>query len=381
MKYDDNKILLVANCYWYINNFRLDLVKKLKIAGYKVIVLAPRDSYKHIVKEYVDEVIDWKLIRGSMNPFSEMVSIFQLIFLLRSIRPKLIHFFTIKPCLYGGLASKIIGHRKVIKHITGIGPSFFGFNKRIRTIFYLLYPIYKYSFSGNAKFIFHNNNDRQIFIAKKFCREENSCTIEGSGVDLNYFNNKIIRKKYFKPIQILFPARVIREKGFIDLFEACKDLWEENYDFQLNVAGDIDKDNPSSLNLKEIKTISLNKNVNFYGKIDDMRVIYSKNDIVILPSWREGLSKALIEAAAMSLPIITSDVPGCKEIIEHEKNGILVPSKNKSMLKKAIIKLIENPHLGYKYGSRGVEIVRKKFEVGYINNQIFQVYEEILSGT
>ena len=371
-------ILLVANCFWYIYNFRLDLIKLLKASGYKIVVVAPSDSYKKFVKEYVDEVQDWNLVRGSTNPLLEIRSIFELIFLYRRINPKLIHNFTIKPSLYGGIAGRITGQKKIISHITGIGPSFFGFSRAIRVISYLLIPIYRFSFASNSKLIFHNKNDSEIFLKKRICKKESSCIIEGSGVDTKKFKNNKIKKSYFDPIQILFPARIIMEKGFIELFEVCLELWSEGYKFRLNIAGDIDKENKSSLTRKEIKIISRNKNINFLGKIRDMKSIYTKSDIVVLPSWREGLSKSLIEAASMSLPIITTNVPGCKEIVENNKSGILIPLKNKPLLKKAIEKLIRNPEIGIKFGLKAREIVKSKFELSYINNKILKIYNNLI---
>ena len=118
-------ILIVANCFWYIYNFRLNFILLLREAGYKVIVVAPLDSYKNLVKEYVDEIKVWDLKRGSINPFLEIKSIIKLIFLYKNINPQLIHNFTIKPCLYGGIAARLINHKFTISHITGIGPSFF----------------------------------------------------------------------------------------------------------------------------------------------------------------------------------------------------------------------------------------------------------------
>ena len=110
-------ILIIANCFWYIYNFRLDLIILLRQFGYKVIVVAPLDSYKNLVKEYVDEVKVWDLKRGSINPFLEIKSIFQLISIYKSVNPQLIHNFTIKPCLYGGIAARLIGHKITISHI------------------------------------------------------------------------------------------------------------------------------------------------------------------------------------------------------------------------------------------------------------------------
>ena len=156
-------------------------------------------------------------------------------------------------------------------------------------------------------------------------------------------------------------------------------MWEEGFIFKLNIAGEIDKENRSTLTIKEINDLGSNKNINFCGKIEDMKTIYLKTDIVVLPSWREGLSKSLIEAASMCLPIITSDVPGCKEIIENNKSGILIPLKNKILLKEAIKKLIKNPKLGIQYGLKAREIVKNKYEISLINNKIFGIYKQLLS--
>lgn len=371
-------ILIIANCFWYIYNFRLDLIILLRQFGYKVIVVAPLDSYKNLVKEYVDEVKVWDLKRGSINPFLEIKSIFQLISIFKSINPQLIHNFTIKPCLYGGIAARLIGHKITISHITGVGPSFFGFSRAIRFLSFLLQPIYRYSFFQTSKIIFHNEFDQDLFKKRRICKKESSCVIQGSGVDINKFKSNKSKNIYSDPIQILFPARIIREKGCIELFEACYALWEEGYNFRLNIAGDIDRENKSTLTRKEIDNIAMNKNINFYGKVQNMKLIYNQNDIVVLPSWREGLSKSLIEAASMSLPIITTNVPGCEEIIENNQSGIIVPLKNKFFLKEAIKKLIKNPQLGMEYGLRARDLVKKKFEVSLINKKILKIYKDLL---
>lgn len=374
-------ILIVANCFWYVYNFRLDLIKLLKASGYKVFVIAPSDPYKNLVKEYVDEVKDWNLSRGSINPFLEIKSIWQLISFYKKIKPKLIHNFTIKPSLYGGIAGRITGQKIIISHITGIGPSFFGFSKTIRILSYLLNPIYRFSFFKNSKLIFHNKEDVKIFLKKGICNEKSYCVIQGSGVDIKKFNNKEIKEKYYDPVQVLFPARIIREKGIIELFEACFELWEEGFIFKLNIAGEIDRENKSTLTRREINAIALNKNINFCGKVKDMKKIYLKTDIVVLPSWREGLSKSLIEAASMRLPIITTDVPGCKEIVEHNKSGILIPPKNKSLLKESIKTLIQKPKLAIQYGLRARERVKDNFELSIINNNILEIYNKLLSNS
>ena len=174
----------------------------------------------------------------------------------------------------------------------------------------------------------------------------------------------------------MFPARIIKEKGILELIDACKELWKANYKFTLNIAGEIDKQNKSYLNKNYFESIINNSNINFLGKCPNMRDIYKTMDIVILPSWREGLSKSLLESAAMSLPIITTDVPGCRDIISNEYSGLLVPAKNHEKLKIAIKRYINNPDLALKFGINARETVCKKFTVQKINNKIIKIYED-----
>ena len=206
----------------------------------------------------------------------------------------MIHNFTIKPSLYGGIAGRILGQKLVISHITGIGPSFFGFSKVIRILSYLMQPIYRFSFYKNSKLIFHNKDDLEIFINKRICRKESACVIYGSGVDMQKFKNNKIKEIFFNPIQVLFPARIIREKGFIELFETCLELWKEGYIFKLNLVKLIVK--ISSLTKKELINISQNENIIFSGKVNNMKYIFKT--IVVLPLG-VSLSKSLIEAASV----------------------------------------------------------------------------------
>ena len=171
----------------------------------------------------------------------------------------------------------------------------------------------------------------------------------------------------------------LKEEGIIELINACNELWNENYKFTLYIAGEIDKQNRSYLKSKYFKFLNSNRNIIFLGKCNDMRQIYKNIDIVILPSWREGLSKSLLESAAMSLPIITTNVPGCKDIIINEYSGLLVPVKNKEKLKLAIKRYLKNPELALKFGLNAREIVCKYFTVQIINNKILKIYEELLN--
>ena len=378
MKKDKN-ILIIANCTWYLYNFRNELLEELNNKGYNLILLSKIDKYSHYLEKYFFKVNKLFLVRGSENLFLEFFTLINIFYIHLKYRPILVHNFTIKPSIYGGMVGRFLGTRIVLNHITGLGPSFFSNRKKINLLNKILQPFYKYAFNNkNSITIFHNKEDRDTFIKRKITSKEKTKIIKGSGVDTDYFKQPRLKKRFNKNIQVLFPARILKEKGIIELISACKELWENNYQFTLNVAGHIDRQNKSCLSEHYLKILN-NKNINFLGKSDNMLEIYKKIDIVVLPSWREGLSKSLLEASSMSIPIITTDVAGCKDIIHQRFSGLLVPPKNKESLRNAIKYLLDNQDLSLNYGRRARDNVLKEFTTKIINNKILVVYKASLS--
>lgn len=369
------KILIIANCCWYIYNFRLDLISDLKQSNHKIILLASKDLYSNLISKNIDIYEEWNLKRGSINPLRELKSISQAIAITNKYKPDIIHNFTIKSCIYGSIAGEITKKNRIINHFTGIGPSFYGYTKSIRIINTLLIPIYKILFNKiTTKNIFHNSSDKNKFMLLNLSTKYNSYLVEGSGVDTRKFKPNKVKTKFNSPVNILFPARIIKEKGIKELLKVCSILWKEKYYFLLNIAGSIDEENISSLSNEEMQLLSQNKNIRLLGKSNKMLEIYEKCDFVILPSYREGLSMSLIEAGSMGLPIITSDVPGCREIIDNNINGILIKSKCEDQLKKAIIFYLDNPSIAIEHGKRIRSKVIKRFKKSTINKKIIEIY-------
>ena len=371
-------IPIIANCTWYLYNFRKDLLDLLNKEGYNLILLSTIDKYSKYTNKYFSKINKLFLLRGSENLLFELITILNILYCCIRHRPNLIHNFTIKPCIYGSIVGRFIGTKKIFNHITGLGPTFFS-NKIKRDILNkLLNPIYRYCFRNKKVInIFHNKSDRKTFIQKGLTLEKNTRIIEGSGVDTDLFKNDANKKKFNEEIQILFPARLIREKGIIELINACTKLWDENYKFILNIAGEIDIHNSSALSKKGFRKIINNKNIRFLGKSTQMVKVYKKMDIVVLPSWREGLSKSLLEAASMSLPIITTNVPGCKDIIKDEYSGLLVPVKDEINLSNAIKNFLDNQENAITFGKNARKIVLKKFTTNLINYQILKLYKSL----
>lgn len=368
-------ILIIANCTWYLYNFRSELLEELRKKGYNLILLSTTDKYAKFIKKYFIKVNKLFLVRGSENLILEFFTIINILYCFLKHKPNLVHNFTIKPSIYGGIVGRFLGTKKILNHITGLGPSFFSQSKKRNLLNKVLNPIYKFAFKNeNTINIFHNEADRNKFIKLGLANIQNSKIIQGSGVDTDYFKINYTKNKFNKNIQILFPARIIKEKGIMELINACKQLWKNNYKFILNIAGEIDFQNKSYLNKKYFDEIIKNKNINFIGKSNNMLEVYKKMDIVVLPSWREGLSKSLLEASAMNLPIITTNVPGCNDIIINNYSGLLISVKDENNLKNAIKKFLENQDLAINYGINARKIVKKKFKTNIINDQILSLY-------
>ena len=376
------KIVFLANTGWFIYNFRLSLLKDISNSNYDVVVIAPYDKYTEKLKVLGYKVCDWKLNRSSLNPILELFSILDLIKKINHEKPDLIHNFTIKPCLYGTIASKFTNVKDVINSITGLGHLFINNSILIRIIRFFLKPIYTFIFnSSGSKMIFENFEDQEFFINIGIIKNNKiSFLIEGSGVDSEFFKPfKDDKSESSGPVKLLFPSRLILEKGIEEVLVAHNQLVKKGENIKLYIAGEIDDGNRSSINKKFRKKFNQNKNIFFLGHRSDMREVFSNSDIIVLPSWREGLSKALIEAGSMEKPIITTDTPGCRNIIDHGVNGLLVPIKDPKAIELAILFFMKNKITAKNFGKNLRCKVQKKFDVKIINNQTIALYKKFLN--
>ncbi len=375
------KIILVANSSWYFYNFRLQLLKDIREIGYEIYLIAPKDKYTVKLIDNKFKFIEWNLKRLSINPINELISLMALIRIYLNLKPDLSHHFTIKSCIYGTIAAKISNTIFVINAITGLGYVFLSKNKSASFLRFFLRPLYRLIFKARRSIvIFQNSKDLEELNKLGITSTKNSNLISSSGVDINYFYP--LKKNYSnikKLSKFLFPSRVIREKGFFELIEACIILWDKGLNFELQIAGDIDKKIYKILKKEYSRELKNNNRLIFHGEVNNIRDLYSKCDIVILPSWREGLSKSLIEAASMEIPIITTDVPGCTDVIDHGINGLIVPPKDSDSIALAMELLIHNPLFAEKLGKAARIKVIDNFEMNLINNTTIYQYKRLLN--
>ena len=379
LKQKNKKIILVANSSWYLYNFRVQLLNELVKEGFEVILIAPKDKFTNHLKELGFGFYNWNLKGLSINPFRELKSFLELLKLYTNLKPDLVHHFTIKSCIYGTLSAKFAGIKIVVNAITGLGYVFLSKTQKALILRTLLKPLYRLIFKARrSTVIFQNKHDLGKLTKLGIVKPENSSLISSSGIDINYFrstkNTTVLNKNINN---LLFPSRVLTEKGFKELLQASKLLWLKGLKFNLYLVGEIDELNNKFIQKNYREELEEIKCLKILGKVNNMKEIYLKSDLVVLPSWREGLSKALIEAASMELPIITTDVAGCNDVIDHGINGMLVPVRDSHALSLAIEFLILNPDIAEKFGRLAREKVKNNFEINLINNDTIKLYENL----
>ena len=372
------KILFLVNDLSFFISHRLQIAESVVESGYNVFVgYGELGSCKiSFLKNRNIEAIYIPINRAGMNPFKEIGSLFLILKLFLKIKPDIVHLVTIKPYLYGGIIARIAGVKGVVSSVSGLGTLFIEKKFNIRLLRALLYPIYKYAFNHpNQIVIFQNNDDLNEFINKKILKSSKTIIINGSGVDLQNFSN--FEEPLGTPI-VCFAARLIKDKGVFEYISAARLIKKRGIEAKFLLAGDLDTKNPTGLNFRELQEIKNEALIDFLGYQNEIPVLYAKSNIICLPSYREGLPKSLIEAAAASRAVVTTDVPGCRDAIIPNKTGILVPVKDVDKLAEAIIWLIKNPSKRVKMGKAGRKLAEEKFQIKKVIENHLSIYSDLL---
>ncbi len=315
--------------------------------------------------------------RGSINIFKEIKVIFNiLIFLIRE-KPDILHLITVKPYLYGGIISRLIKVPILVTAISGLGTLFIHNNLRSRLLRFFLFPMYKFALNhSNQNVILQNISDAETLNNWGVLNSKKIRIIKGSGINLNDFTNL---QEINNIPAICFAGRLLKDKGVHEFVSAAKIIRDRGVHAIFYLAGDLDYSNPSSINQKYLNELKKEKNIKVLGFQNNIPKLYSKSHIVCLPSYREGLPKALMEAAAAGRAVVTTDVPGCRDAIIPNKTGLLVPIKNSNKLADALQWLIEHPHERIAMGKAGRQLAEKEFQIEKITRNHFDIYEDLIS--
>ncbi len=369
------KVLLFANTDWYLYNFRLPLANYLKEQGLEVVLVSPAGSYSSRLKAKGFRWVPVKMERRSLNFWTEFKLLIHLTKLYAKESPDLVHHFTLKCVIYGSIAACLAGVKRQINAITGLGHIFTSnnsFANLLRPFVSMLLRIVLYG--SKSRLILQNHDDYNFFTQTGLSKPQTTRLIRGSGVDTEKLKQLTVNET--GKFKVLLATRLLWEKGVGEYIEAARLCHNDAMEFLL--AGSPDDGNPASVSQQQILAWQAEGIINLIGHIDNIETILSQVDLVVLPSYREGVPRILLEAAACGLPIVTTDAPGCREIVVDGVNGLLVPCKDSIALAKAIQYMKDHPSERVRMGAASREKVVKEFAQNIVFKKTFDVYKELL---
>lgn len=374
------KILLFANTEWYLYNFRLSLLQAIKSSGMDVVLVSPPGPYGERLRELGFRWCPLPMERRSLNPLSELSTVLALTAIYRKEKPDLVHHFTIKSVVYGSIAAGLAGIKHRVNAVTGLGHVFIDSGPLATIIRPLVRVLLRFSLnSKKGILILQNNDDRELFLENRLTAPGNIRIIRGSGVNTQKFIPRPPPRPSNGTIRVLLATRLLWEKGIAEYVEASRILRRQYLDIEFLLGGSADMGNPASVSEQDIEEWQKEKVVTALGHVENMAELMSSVDIVVLPSYREGTPKVLLEAAASGLPIVSTDVPGCREVVDHNSNGLLVPAKNAESLAAAIKQLCESAQLRTEMGSAGRLKAVNEFDEKLVISRTLDVYQELLN--
>lgn len=368
------RIILFANTDWYLYNFRLSLAKELRAQGHEVILVSPTGPFESLLQAEDFRWIPFPLSRQGINPLHELATLGRLTRLYRQVNPDIVHHFTIKCVLYGSIAAHLLRIPGIINSITGLGHLFIDSGTVTRLLRFLAGWLYRLNLRG-TQVIFENPEDRDIFIRRGFIKAENSHLILGTGVDVEKYRPMPSVNEV--PI-VLFSSRILVTKGVLEYAEAARLLKQKGIRARFALAGRTDAGNPASIPEEQIAAWKNSDLLEWWGWQSNMPAALERADIFCLPSYREGVPNSLLEATACGLPIVTTDTPGCRDVVTHGVNGLLVPVKDAQAVADSLELLIVDPELRRRMGSAGREIA-VNFSNIKVNRETLAVYSKLIT--
>ena len=372
------RLLYIVNDAAFFLSHRLPIARAARADGFEVHVATPLSPSVDLVKAEGFFFHPIPMSRKGINLFTELRTLVAIVRLYRRMRPDIVHTVTIKPVIYGGIAARVARVPAVISAVPGLGHVFIARGVRASIRRFLVKTAYRVALrQRKGKVILQNPDDCTAFIQSGLVSEQATVLIKGSGVDMKRFVPQ--SEPQGKPV-VLFASRMLWDKGVGKFVEAVQILCRDGVDARFVLAGESDPGNPAAVPKYRLQSWHDSKVVEWWGQREDMPAVFASTNIVCLPTYYgEGVPKVLIEAAACGRPIVTTDTPGCREIVRHDENGLLVPVRNAEALATALRRLIENPILRHRMGKRGREIAEKEFSVEKVVNETMEVYRKLLA--
>jgi len=367
---------IVINTSWHIYNFRTGLIKELQKIGYNVVAIAPKDIYSEKLVETDIDYFEIDMNNMGTNPFEDTKLVYDYYKLFKKIKPDVLLLYTIKPNIYGSVAAKML-NIPVISSITGLGTVFLHDNVSSK----IAKLLYKIALKIPKKVFFENPYDENVFLDQGFVEREKVVLIPGAGINTDeYIPVETIKFHEQNQPRFLFIARLVKDKGLIEYIEAIRLLRTQYSNIEFAILGPYYPANPTAITKKEMDEWVKEGIINYLGESDDVKSIISEYDCIVLPSYREGLSRVLLEAASMAKPIVTTNVPGCRDVVEDGVNGFLCEKKDAVDLAdkmEQIIQLTNDERI--QMGKRGREKIVKEFDEPLVDGKYIDAIQEALA--
>ena len=377
MERSKSKLLIVVNTDWGFLAYRLPIALEAKRLGWQVFVATPDTGDAYLIKEAGLNHVTLNMSRKGLNPLNEIKTIYDFWRLYNNLSPQIVHHVTVKPIIYGSLVASFINKSFVVNAISGLGYVFTSLPKN-NIIRFLTTFLYKIALNRpKSKTIFQNPDDLNLFIQEGMVEKSKTRLILGSGVNCSVFSPMPAK---VGDVMVMLPARMLFDKGIYEFVNAVTLLKADYPKVKFVLVGRADDGNPAIIPTKQLRAWEMAGLIEWWGYKRNMNEVLNMATMVVLPSYREGLPKVLLEAAACSKPIISTNVPGCKEIVRHEVNGLLIPAKDEVALAEAIRRLLDNPEFARQLGENGREIVINEFSEELVVEKTFEVYDLLLTG-
>ena len=368
-------VLIIASNAKSLLLFRYDLIVALQKQGLKIIALAPELEINNEIFEALSAIkvrcLGYPISNRGLNPCQDLKTLFKLYQLIKKIQPDVILSYTIKPVIYGSLAAKFARIPKIFSMITGLGTIFTEEHYQKHFIKNLVKWLYKIALKTNQSVFFQNPDDLRLFVDSQIIPKNKSILINGSGINLKVYKYVPVDVITF-PIRFLLIARLLPEKGIMEFLEAAAQIKQKLRHVKFTVIGPAQNHHRSKEMLFRMQEVG----VTYLGEVCDVKPYLQGCDIYVLPSYREGTPRSVLEAMAVGRPIITTDAPGCRETVVEGENGFLIPVKNIDALVEKMEYFLQNPERISEMGLASRRLVEAKFDVNQVNTEILKIILE-----
>ena len=369
------KIFLVSRCAWTLYNFRSGLMRKLVETGNQVVGGGSAgDGFEPKIEALGVKFNALPVDKKGINPRADVKLFVTLYRWYKQEQPDIVHHFTIKPVIYGSVAARMARIQKIVNTVTGLGYVFT--DEKTTWLRHLVVRLYRISLNCADFTFFQNPDDYDFFLSRGLVKKSGTALLPGSGVDCEHF----LPLPGLNPLKesqptFLMVSRLLKDKGVYEFVEAACRVKARHPEARFQLLGRRDVRNPNVVPENDLINWDNEGLVSWLGEFSDVRPIIAESDVVVLPSYREGTPRALLEAAAMAKPIITTDAVGCREVVDDKINGLLVPVKDSSSLAQAMEQMIRDPEMRKRMGKAGRKKVEREFDEKMVIKKILDTYD------